>query len=54
MSDTDLAISVLAFAMAVGTWGICVIAISIKRIVGASLWRIWSETLNGVATAMKI
>jgi hypothetical protein len=53
MSDTDVAVSVLAFAIAVGTWGICVLAISIKRIVGAYLWRVWSETLNSVAEAVR-
>jgi hypothetical protein len=53
LSDTDAAVSVLAFAMAVGTWGICVLAISLKRIVGAYLWRIWSEALDGIAEAVR-
>lgn len=47
----DLILLTLAFGFL--TAGICSLAIAIKRIACAWLWKVYSETLNGIAESVR-
>lgn len=53
MTETDLAVLAMAVVCAIGTWGICVLVLDIKRQFARWLWTVYSEVMTGIAREMR-